>query len=244
MFPQNTLQLTATHCNTLHHIATHCNTPRDIATYTNFNFLHVHWHFVAREIIRVLWNILHTTATHCNTHAGIANCTIFCKCLRALTLLWRREKYACTETHCNSLQLTATHCNTHATQISQGARFSARALRPWCLGRAAKQTLTLRHTANYCNILQLTATHTGIAKSTIFCTCLRALTLVRRGEIIRMHCDILQLTATHCNSLQLTATHTQISRGARFSARAHRPWHFAGWGNRMGWLRLVGPLKL
>jgi len=222
----NTLRLTATHYDSLQHITTHCNTLKTLQYTAIHSKTQQH------------------TATHCNTlHPLIYNLH---------TTHSNTQQH--TATHCNILQHTATHCNTlHPTESHYN---------------------TLQHTEPHCNTPHHTATHCDtlcIHSSTLYCSVLQRVAvcysvlqhpLINNPQSLQhtaAHCNTLQHTATHCYTLQQSTAHCNsllrrtdrekrvVSEGGVdvvmgvpglvCSPKPHIP-------TPMGWLRIVGPLKL
>jgi len=160
------------------------------------------------------------------------------RCSRAAAIIDSGSVCVCSNTHdntlqhcatcCNKLQHTAAHCNTphaHTATTSKGCHKKTHRLQH--LQHTATRCNTLhqgcgappRHDVDAdgepCNTLQHTATYCNILQNTA------------------LHCNILQRIAMHCKALQYTATqYNTLQRTATGMCRA------------MGWLRLVGSLKL
>jgi len=87
---------------------------------------------------------------------------------------------------------------------------------------------TLRYTAPHCTTLQHTAAHCSTLQNTA------------------AHCNTLQCTATHRNATQHTATHRNTLQHTRcaMSSQLSKGIACSRYILAMGWLRLVGSIKL
>ena len=159
--------------------------------------------------------------TKCRDH-GV--CDVFAN---MYLVRWLSSNTTIRLTHCNALQRTATHCKstiglTHCNALQHTATHSNTlqytAMHCNALQCTETHCDTLRHTATHCNILQHTATHCNTTIELKHCKSL---------QHTATHCNALQITATQCNTLQHTAT--QLS---------------SSFMSDMGWLRLVGCLKI
>jgi len=227
-----TVSHTATHCNTLQHTATHRNTLHHTTEHVRFKSV---WSGVwISASTSSTWVTLRHTATHCNIQQhpaahcrtrALQECPKFFLDLGIHVLPVSRpatQVLQPTATHCITLQHPAAHCRTCAF--------------PGCL--MFYPWVALQHTAaTHCNTLQHTATPCSTLQN------MRASRVSGVGFRFRHQCGnhespciTLQHTITHRNTLQHNAAHMRwkrVSRGVWSSAIIH-----------MGWLRLVGSLKL
>jgi len=108
----------------------------------------------------------------------------------------------------------------------------------WLLRCVALCCSMLQHTATYCNTMQHTSSSDDL----------------RGRTSCGPYCNILQHTATHCNTLHLQMTYEEQHRVDTMFFHAFNPKHLRiciGYHapkefllHHMGWLRLVGSLKL
>ena len=211
----NKLQHTTAYCNTLQHIATRCSTLQHNATHCS-----KHTTIHCSTLQHTHQNTLQHTTTHCSTLQHTA-------------------------AYCSTLQHTATHCNTQQHTWS---------LRRLLSHMSSTCCSTLQHSATHSNTLQHTAIHYRTLQDTA------------------AHCRTLQRTAAHCNTLQHTRSlpwllshlwkhilfvcFSVLQRGAVRCSQWNTVCCEATCENtsyihtytqdarRMGWLRLVGSLKL
>jgi len=114
-------------------------------------------------------------------------------------------------------------CTAHIESHHEAMRRSIPATHRNTLQHSATHCNALQHTATHCNTVQRTATHCNTLQHTA------------------THCNTLQHTATHCNTLQHTVSHRNTTHHTAHCTQTV-PTRQQRLG--MGWLRLVGSLRL